>query len=350
MPAARRLTRWRNAAIEERAARDIRAGLAGGAFAVQGFPAPSLAASRARGLPGFVFAAMDIWAVNRALVRESCSQSQPADRREALRERDLVFEGDSTLAVANASHALVESERMAARVREIAGYPMPATVVGYGVDLPTRLRERDTDARPLRVMTAARVGYAKGIHHLDAAIREAPVAIASAVVAGSGIEYVPALVQRCTPSLTFVGHQPRTELLRMYHDADVFVLPTLADAMARTVLEAMANGLPVIVTTESGYDGIIEDGVQGFVVPPGCPAAIASKLTLLAADGELRSRMGRAARALAEGFSWPAFEERVRTRFVPVVAEALEKGRTHREPATSAQLSSATPHVEARTR
>jgi phosphatidylinositol alpha-mannosyltransferase len=90
----------------------------------------------------------------------------------------------------------------------------------------------------------------------------------------------------------------------------------------------MASGLPVIVTTEAGYDGVIEDGVHGFVVPPGCPAAIASKLSLLASDGELRKRMGRAARELAGGFSWPAFEERVRTRFVPVVAEALERRRT----------------------
>jgi glycosyltransferase involved in cell wall biosynthesis len=80
--------------------------------------------------------------------------------------------------------------------------------------------------------------------------------------------------------------------------------------MARVVLEGMASGLPVIITPLCGYEGIVEDGVEGFLVPPRDPQAIAERLRRLSADGELRVRMGRAARARAEEHAWPRFEAR----------------------------------------
>ena len=61
------------------------------------------------------------------------------------------------------------------------------------------------------------------------------------------------------------------------------------------------------------------------MVPARNGDAIAEKLAILATDGELRFRMGRAARELANTYSWDAFEEAVRTRLVPVVAEALSE-------------------------
>jgi glycosyltransferase involved in cell wall biosynthesis len=78
--------------------------------------------------------------------------------------------------------------------------------------------------------------------------------------------------------------------------------------MALVVLEAMATGLPVIVTRESGYEGVVRDGVEGFIVPARDPEAIAHKVEVLAEDAGLRLRMGQAARRRAEEFSWQRFE------------------------------------------
>ena len=318
----RAVVSWRNSRTDAATARALVSGRAAGALAVLGWPSRSLEVCAEMSLPGFLYVQMDIWGVNRSLVREACESSARTSRGEPLLERDLVFEENATLAVARASHFVVQSERMAQRVRELSGVHRPTIVLGLGVDLPARLPYRDHEQRPLRVLTVARVGYAKGIHYVGDAIRAAGEHVQSAVVAGGGLESFPILRRRAA-GLQFLGHRSWSDLARLYVEADVFVLATFADAMARTVMEAMASGLPVIITRESGYEGVVQDGVQGFFVPAGNSDAIAEKLAILATDGELRFRMGRAARELANTYGWDTFEEAVRTRLVPVVAEAL---------------------------
>lgn len=117
-------------------------GRAAGALAVLGWPSRSLEVCAEMSLPGFLYVQMDIWGVNRSLVREACESSARTSRGEPLLERDLVFEENATLAVARASHFVVQSERMAQRVRELSGVHRPTIVLGRGVDLPARLPGR----------------------------------------------------------------------------------------------------------------------------------------------------------------------------------------------------------------
>lgn len=78
---------------------------------------------------------------------------------------------------------------------------------------------------------------------------------------------------------------------------DIFVLPgTHAEGLPRTVLEGMALGRPTVLTPCGGSVEAIIDGESGFFVPPGDPAALAEKLSLLAGDGALRAQMGSAAK------------------------------------------------------
>jgi glycosyltransferase involved in cell wall biosynthesis len=106
--------------------------------------------------------------------------------------------------------------------------------------------------------------------------------------------------------------------------SDVFVLPTLADPMPRVILEAMACGLPVITTPDAGHEEIIEDGVNGFIVPVNDAEAVAALLVRLSIDRELCERVGRAARATAEQNTWDVVAERFRkalhTEILPVLA------------------------------
>jgi glycosyltransferase involved in cell wall biosynthesis len=85
-----------------------------------------------------------------------------------------------------------------------------------------------------------------------------------------------------------------------YAEADICVVPSIEDGFCYVVLEAMACGLPVIVTDQVGAKDIVCDGVEGFVVPAGEPVALADRITRLRADAELRRRMGEAARRRAE--------------------------------------------------
>lgn len=94
--------------------------------------------------------------------------------------------------------------------------------------------------------------------------------------------------------------------------ADLFVLPTLEDACALVVLEAMASGLPVVTTTHNGSGEILNEGVEGFVVPAGDRVALREALIHLVENPGLRRSMGEAARKKVESaYSWEAYGRRV---------------------------------------
>jgi glycosyltransferase involved in cell wall biosynthesis len=115
-------------------------------------------------------------------------------------------------------------------------------------------------------------------------------------------------------NVVFAGFKQHDELPRWFAAADVFVFPTLGDPYGLVVDEAMASGLPVISTSAAGEIGLrVEDGVTGFIVPPGDSATLARRLTQLAADPELRARFGTAGLTKIAGSSparWAADFER----------------------------------------
>ncbi len=103
----------------------------------------------------------------------------------------------------------------------------------------------------------------------------------------------------------------RLDVAALLAGFDVFALPSLAEGMSNTILEAMAAGLPVVATRVGGSPEMVEDGVTGTLVPPGDPARLAEALGRYAGDAHLRSLHGKAGREriLAE-FDLSAMAER----------------------------------------
>jgi glycosyltransferase involved in cell wall biosynthesis len=100
--------------------------------------------------------------------------------------------------------------------------------------------------------------------------------------------------------LEFLGRRPDT--LRLMAGSDVLVLPSHQEGMPVALMEAMSLGLAVVVTDVGGIPDIVCDGVDGLVVPPGRPDLLAGALLRLAADSELRRRLGTAAQLRSERF------------------------------------------------
>ncbi len=151
-------------------------------------------------------------------------------------------------------------------------------------------RSKSAYAGPLRVLFLGKVNLAKGVPYLiEAARLLGPKCvdvtfIGSAAISKRAIASAPSNVR-------FLGAVSRGDVDRYYHDADVFVLPTLSDGFAITQLEAMAHGLPVIATPNCGE--VVTDGADGRIVSPRDPAALASAMETLAADRDALDAMSQ---------------------------------------------------------
>ena len=103
--------------------------------------------------------------------------------------------------------------------------------------------------------------------------------------------------------------------------ADIFCLPSLEEGFPLSMLQAMASGLPVITTRETGAEDIIEPGVEGLVPPSKDSAGLTEALRPLVNNAEQRRQMSIAARRRVEqGFSWDDYIDRAIAAYHALVA------------------------------
>jgi glycosyltransferase involved in cell wall biosynthesis len=98
-----------------------------------------------------------------------------------------------------------------------------------------------------------------------------------------------------------LGTVDAVQKAQLLAEAEVFALPSYAEGLPMALLEAMAAGLAVVATPVGGIGEVVEDGVNGFLVPPGDVGALAAALRRLVLDADLRAAMGRRNRERVEG-------------------------------------------------
>lgn len=181
-------------------------------------------------------------------------------------------------------------------------------VIPYGVDHRTfndRLPAKSGNDHRFTAIFSGQLTQRKGISYLLKGYREFARQDSVLRLVGNMVDDGRAF----RPFQDFFEHVPhltRPLLAMSYRSADVFVFPTLLEGMGLVVLEAMACGLPVIVTSHGPGD-VVRDGVDGFVVPIRDSEAIADRLERLYRDPELRHWMSRNAVARAREFSWARY-------------------------------------------
>lgn len=125
------------------------------------------------------------------------------------------------------------------------------------------------------------------------------------------------------PNVIYKGHFNRVSLRSFYSSLDVLVAPSLEDGWCMVAVEAMACGTPVVVTTATGMAQIIEDGVNGFVVPPRAPDALAERLEWFRAHPDAAIEMGAAARETVLCYDVPTYKG----HFIRALADIYTDGR-----------------------
>jgi colanic acid/amylovoran biosynthesis glycosyltransferase len=102
-------------------------------------------------------------------------------------------------------------------------------------------------------------------------------------------------------SIHFAGAATSEQVADALSRADIFVMPSMQEALGNAAVEAMASGLPVVASDVGGLPEVVKDGVTGLLAPPGGAKEIGQKVIYLLDRPEIRSSMGRAGRAYAEG-------------------------------------------------
>jgi len=114
----------------------------------------------------------------------------------------------------------------------------------------------------------------------------------------------------------FTGRLQGEELEQAYAGASFFVLPTSNDSYPTVILEAMAAGLPVISTTVGDIPTMVDDSVNGYVIPPNDTDALVEKMSILLTDPLKLASFGVAAQQkIAHGFGWQGRAERYKNLF-----------------------------------
>ena len=113
-------------------------------------------------------------------------------------------------------------------------------------------------------------------------------------------------------NITYHGSKPQNKLYEYYNQCDVFVLPSLEDGFGMVILQAMACGLPVICSTNTGIENVLtKNGEEGFIIPIRDPNAIVERVLELYNNKELRTIMGnKALKKVQNGFTWDDYGNR----------------------------------------
>ena len=162
---------------------------------------------------------------------------------------------------------------------------------------PASAEERLPDDGRFRVICVGYVSLRKGQVHLLEAWRRLALPNAELTLIGSISDEIKALLRPYAGLFTHVKSVPNQHLRGHFLRSSVAVTPSIEDGYAMVVGEALCCGVPVITTTNTGAAELIRDGVNGYVVAPSSPEAIAEKLLALHGDRALLTRLGAGARA-----------------------------------------------------
>ena len=215
----------------------------------------------------------------------------------------------------NATMVVAKCDGEAAMIRRVD--PSLAPVLApNGVDVRAFRMAAPRNNGPLRIICVARLIERKGQRHLLAALRRLRDAGVTATVkfvgTGDAAQAYRAEADRLgiADLVTFTGYVPRERIADHYADADVFVLPSHNEGMSVATLEAMAAGLPLVVTRTGGTAELVQEGENGLTFAWSDVETLVQHLAYLAANRGVVRQMGAASRCRAEQMSWDAVAAR----------------------------------------
>ena len=191
------------------------------------------------------------------------------------------------------------------------GYPSNKIfVLSLGVDLE-KFSKLPREDDKFRIIYVGGIQARKGILYLLEAFAKLRGLDAELVLVGTVYPEMRETMKKYEGIYKYSPPVDQSKLQRFYSCSSVFVIPSIDDGFAMVTAEAMACGLPIIVTTNTGISDVIEEGRHGFVVPIRDSEAIADKIEILYRGKSLLKYMGAEAHLKSKELTWNAYGERM---------------------------------------
>ncbi|UCD15410.1 MAG: glycosyltransferase [Candidatus Omnitrophota bacterium] len=204
----------------------------------------------------------------------------------------------SRLILKNADAVIAQTEDMKVKMQKI--YNRDIFVVPNGIDLEKFkgiLQREMRDKAAVVILFVGRLIPVKGVRYLIEAIKilKQKNLNTKLILIGDGKDRLKLakLVEKLglNIDITFLGKINNEDIPKYMVNADVFILPSLSEGFPMVILEAFASGLPIIATKVGGISEIIKEGVNGFLVKPRDPEAIAERVIYLLQDDHLKNKI-----------------------------------------------------------
>lgn len=181
----------------------------------------------------------------------------------------------------------------------------------YGVDL-SWFKPAPKHDNVFRIIFGGGLSLRKGTHYLLQAFSELNLSKAELLLIGAINDEIKPFLAKYSRNVRQMSYRPLKELYKTYAEGSVFCLPSLDEGGGMVQHQAMACGLPVIGTTNSGAEDIVRDGLDGFIVPIRDVRALKEKILYLYENPKAREAMGKSAlKRMQSGFTWDDYGRRM---------------------------------------
>lgn len=235
------------------------------------------------------------------VIQEECNRHFPNAKPDRIYQDPAVFDRADYIFTLSAP---------ATRTFVDAGFGRESVYKVGPLGVDTDRYEPGFEAERFTVLSVGNMKALKGTIYLLEAWDRLELTDARLVLCGIMSDTVREVLESRIAAMETVNHVGYVEdPAPYYRDASVFVHPSLTEGFGKVVAEAMASGLPVVIT-ENGPTDYVDDA--GFVVPIRDPEALADRIEYLHEHPRERRTIGRRARKIAESNTWRTFSERIK--------------------------------------
>lgn len=200
--------------------------------------------------------------------------------------------------------------------------PAKLIQVPYGVNLDIFKPVLKED-NIFRIISVGNFSIRKGIHYLLQAFSELKLKNSELVLIGPISSEIKTFLKKYRDCYKHLGAIPHLQLYKYLSQGSVFVLPSIEEGLAMVIPQAMACGLPVICTTNTGGSDIIRDGIEGFNVPIRDINALKEKILYLYEHDEERKHMSENALKRAKEFTWDNYGEKIVAEYKKILSSRI---------------------------